>query len=150
MPPAATIVTMWPVASFHYRLSFQSICTALPSFHLTHGVIYTFMTPRPVPVYRWRGVPAAISHSESQQIPHLNCHFGSSGSVDFFCRVCFFHGVDEANYERKTPPQLRRRWLLSGTERTQSLSCISPPASRRIIYGSAAGPAVLTEIDRDW
>lgn len=48
------IIMKWTGASFHYRLSFQSICTPFPfsSPSHTYGVIYTFMTLRHEPVYR--------------------------------------------------------------------------------------------------
>lgn len=48
---SSIIIMNWTVANFHYRLSFRSICNPPMCLHLTHGVIYTFMTLKHVPVY---------------------------------------------------------------------------------------------------
>lgn len=101
---SSIIIMNWTVANFHYRLSFRSICSPLPLIprhflHLTHGVIYTFMTLEHEPVYREGLLPCL--QSESLQISLLSGHFGCTSSVGFSSTA----GAGEVSYPNNSEGQ---------------------------------------------
>lgn len=115
------IIMNWTVANFHYRLSFQSICTPTPpphslhsSFiHPTHGVIYTFMTPKHEPVYGESSAavsPLRILAILSVVTPPVECFFPSPPFI--------FH--DTAGAREKVIRTTARP--VSGTERREDFS----------------------------